>query len=278
MATPLVEAMVTAAEVEDLTRLIADVVGSPGGPAVPFAAPLLLFSRLDVGRREALFAARPGRVLVQEHLAIEATGRLRPETPVGVHARLVEPTTEDAPFRVEADLIAAGPVEAGALPFASIRAAIRSIEATSLAASTGIPASRADEPAAARHVATRPLDADLVGRWVRLVGDHNPIHTDPAFAAALGLERPVVPGALLAAVAERYADTTAAADLRRLNMRFMAPIPVGETVVVDSRERSSDAETGRRDLRLFFLVNRRVVAVADLVQARRDGEPQPSAS
>ncbi len=270
---PLVEAMVTVAEVEDLARLIADLVGSPGGPAVPFAAPLLLFSRLDVGRREALFVARPGRILVQEHLAIEAAGRLRPETPVGVHARLVEPTTEDTPFRVEADL-----VEAGTLPFASIRAAIRSVEATSLAASNGIPASRADELATDRRIATRPLDADLVGRWVRLVGDHNPIHTDAAFAAALGLARPVVPGALLAAVAERYADTTTVADVRRLNMRFMAPIPVGETVVVDSRERSSDAQTGRRDLRLFFLVHQRVVAVADLVQARRDGEPQLSAS
>jgi acyl dehydratase len=273
MATPPVEMIVTASEIDGLVRLIADVIGSSGDPAVPFAAPLLLFSRLDIGRRDTLFATRPGRVLVQEHLAIEATSRLPAEAPVGVHARLVEPTTEAAPFRIEADLS-----EAGARPFASIRATIRSVEATSFTASIGIPAPRADESATTYRTVTRPFDADLVSRWVRLVGDHNPIHTDPAFAAALGLAGPVVPGALLAAVTERCADTTATAVLLRLNMRFMAPIRVGETIVVDSRERSSDPETGRRDLRLFFLVGQRIVAVADLVQGRRDGEPQPSAS
>ena len=247
---------VSAAEIVALSRLLADVTGRHA-PAVPFAAPLLLFSRLDAARHATLFAPRPGRVLVQEQLAIEATGRLAVDAPIEVRFRFTEPTSDAAAFRIEADLVAAG--GAG---LATIRTSIRPIEATSLAAATGLPMPA--NPDTADGPTTRPIGPDLVARWLRLVGDDNPVHTDAAHAAALGLSGPVLPGALLAAAAEILAGATAALPFVRLNMRFMAPIAVGATVATRLRERTDAVTAGRRDLRLFFLVGDRAAAVADI--------------
>ncbi|MDK9695829.1 MAG: MaoC family dehydratase [Siculibacillus sp.] len=259
--TATTDAAVTAAgslgtaELGDLARLVADVCGVPAGPTSPFAAPLLLFARLDDARRRALFAPRPGRVLVQEQLAIEASGRLAADKVVSVRFRFGEPANEIAAFRIEADLV--GPDEA---PLAAIHTSIRPVEAASLAAAIGLPfPPAADSPGRS----TRPLDAEIVGRWLRLVGDENPIHTDAGHAASLGLAGPVVPGALLAAAAEDLAGAPGM-RLRRLNMRFMAPIPLGATVTTRTREKPDASAAGRRDLRLFFLCGDRAAAVADL--------------
>lgn len=246
----------TPTEIADLARLVGDVAGGEAASAVPFAAPLLLFSRLDPTRRDALFAPRPGRVLVQEQLAIEAPRRLPVAAPIEVRFRFVEPATDAAAFRIEADLLDT----AGDL-LAVVRTSIRPIEASSLAAATGLPLPAAADMRAG--ATTPPLGADLVGRWLRLVGDENPIHSDSAHAVGLGLAGPVVPGALLTATAEALAAAGPSAGLVRLNMRFMAPIGVGTAVATRVRERDGEAKD-RRDLRLFFLVGDRAVAVADL--------------
>ena len=248
---------VTAAEIADLAGLLADVTGLAHDRAVPFAAPLLLFSRLDAGRHAALFAPRPGRVLVQEQLALEATGRLVADAPVEVRFRFGEPASDTAPFRIEADLL-----DPAGAALAAIRTSIRPIEAASLAAASGL--ALPQTPDTIDGPTTRPLGPDPVGRWLRLVGDANPIHTDPAHAAALGLAGPVVPGALLAAAAETLADAGPDAALVRLNMRFMAPIAVGAAVATRRRGRPPEDGSDRRDLRLFFLVGDRATAVADL--------------
>ncbi|WP_333822500.1 MaoC family dehydratase [Pinisolibacter sp.] len=257
---------VTAAEIAELLGLVADVTGTAAGPAVPFAAPLLLFSRLDAGRRDALFAPRPGRVLVQEQLAIEASGRLVAGEPVEVCFRFGEPVSDVAPFRIEADL-----VDVAGATVAALRTSIRPIEATQLAAATGLP--MAASPDTVGRATTRPLGADPVGRWLHLVGDVNPIHTDADHARALGLDGPVLPGALFAAAAEVLADAGPDATLVRLNMRFMAPIAVGATVATRLRERPAEGATGRRDMRLFFLVGDRAAAVADLGFAATAARP-----
>ena len=217
---------VTAAEIAELSALVADVAGAAPGLAMPFAAPFLLFSRLDTARRDALFAPRPGRVLVQEQLAIEASGRLVADEPVEVRFRFGEPASDVAPFRIEADL-----VDGRGVTVAAIRTSIRPIEASQLAAATGLP------------MAASP-DAD--------------------HARGLGLAGPVVPGALLAAAAEVLADAGPEAALVRLNMRFMAPIAIGAAVAARLRERPAEGASGRRDMRLFFLVGDRAAAVADL--------------
>lgn len=265
-----VEQTITAREIRELAALVEDVAPRDGEPAfappaVPFAAPLLLFAHLDEARREAIFADRPGRVLVQEHLLIEASRRLAPDVPAIVRVRFLGAASDEAPLRIEADLV--GPD--GGL-FASVRTALRFVEAASVAASLGMPLPRPSDAFAIRRTRTRPLDAERVERWLRLVGDPNRAHTDAGFAAGLGLAAPVVPGALLTAAAERLAGLGGGASLRRLNMRFVAPIPVGEVVVAEIRERLAVEEPGRRDARLLFLAGDRVSALADLVYADGD--------
>lgn len=256
---------ITAREIGDLAALLDEVAprrGEPvfASPGVPFAAPLLLFARLDRERREAIFADRPGRILVQEHLVIEATRRPAPDAPAAVRVRFFEPTSEETPLRIEADLC-----DPDGAVFASVRTALRSAEAASVAASLGMPLPRPSDAFAIRRTLTRALDAESVGRWLRLVGDPNPAHTDEGFAAGLGLTAPVVPGALLAAAAERLVGAVGGGVLHRLNMRFVAPIPIGAVVEVEIRERLASEEPGRRDVRLLFLAKDRVSALADLV-------------
>jgi acyl dehydratase len=68
----------------------------------------------------------------------------------------------------------------------------------------------------------------------RLSGDYNPLHADPAVAAAAGFDRPILHGLCTYGVAG-YAilKTLCAYDagrLRRLDVRFSAPVYPGETV------------------------------------------------
>ncbi|NLH80552.1 MAG: MaoC family dehydratase [Phyllobacteriaceae bacterium] len=250
---------VAADRVAALRRLIADVVGADEGAEVPFAAPLLLFAHLDVARRGALYSVAAGTVLVQEHLAIGRRGPMPVDEPIEVRTKVRAPASAAAPMLIEADLVdRAGAVVVG------LRAALRAVEASSLAASKGLPASRTASAGPTARRATAPLTAELVARWTRLVGDDNPIHVDPARAAALGLAGAVVPGALFAAIAEAFAQSVAPGAVTRLNLRFVAPVVVGHPVAVEIHVRPGEAEAGRRDLRLVFVDGDRVAAIADL--------------
>lgn len=259
MATGDRETVTTGEEIAALRRLIDDVAGPGAGDAVPLAAPLLLFSRLDAERRGALFDVGPGRVLVQEHLALDNRRRIRPDEPIVVNGRIHPATSPLVPVRIEAEM-----VDRDAAVIAEVRTALRSLPAESLAASRGPSFGRGATDDAAVRRTTRPLTPDLVGRWVDLVGDDNPIHVDAGFARGLGLDGPVVPGALLTAAAEALAGPLPATGPIRLNMRFTAPIRVGRTVEVEIRPRAGRGDPNLRDLRLLFAVDDRVAAVADL--------------
>lgn len=80
---------------------------------------------------------------------------------------------------------------------------------------------------------TRPDQALLY----RLCGDHNPLHSDPAFAGRAGFDRPILHGlctygftgrALLHAVADGNV-----ARLRGMEARFAAPVLPGDILHVD---------------------------------------------
>jgi acyl dehydratase len=82
-------------------------------------------------------------------------------------------------------------------------------------------------------LATRPEQAALY----RLSGDYNPLHIDPAVARSAGFDRPILQGlcsyaiagrAIVAALCEGDADR-----LRRLDVRFSAPVFPGETLVTE---------------------------------------------
>lgn len=80
---------------------------------------------------------------------------------------------------------------------------------------------------------TRPDQALLY----RLCGDHNPLHSDPAFARRAGFERPILHGLCTYGFTGRaLVHTVASGDatgLRRMDARFASPVLPGDTLHVD---------------------------------------------
>jgi acyl dehydratase len=88
-------------------------------------------------------------------------------------------------------------------------------------------------PDLALDMQTRPEQALIY----RLSGDYNPLHVDPATAAAGGFPRPILHGLVSYAIAGR-AVISALCDgrpeqLKRIDARFSSPVFPGETLSVD---------------------------------------------
>lgn len=71
----------------------------------------------------------------------------------------------------------------------------------------------------------------------RLLGDYNPLHIDPAVAKAAGFEQPILHGLCTYAVAGRAILRALlgneAARLKRLDLRFSAPVYPGESITLE---------------------------------------------
>jgi acyl dehydratase len=85
-------------------------------------------------------------------------------------------------------------------------------------------------PALVDEYSTAPNAALLY----RLCGDMNPLHADPAVAAAVGFEQPILHGLCSYGIAARALVKTVCrhepARLRRMDARFTAPAYPGETI------------------------------------------------
>lgn len=76
-----------------------------------------------------------------------------------------------------------------------------------------------------------PLAPELFARYAAASGDHNPLHTDPAFARAAGLDGVIAHGMLVMGLLGRLADGLAGPGaVRDFRVRFRAPTRPGETL------------------------------------------------
>jgi acyl dehydratase len=125
-----------------------------------------------------------------------------------------------------------------------------------------------DEPRTGRAVPRQPkvfgterlgglrlrLPVDLPARYADASGDHNPIHVDPAAAAAAGLPGVVVHGMCTMAVAWAAVDRAVAypgpGRLARAATRFSRPVLPGEDLTLEvfrtSQERTLRADVAQR--------------------------------
>lgn len=93
-----------------------------------------------------------------------------------------------------------------------------------------LPATPERPPEAVCELPTR-MEAALL---YRLSGDPNPLHADPAIAAAAGFERPILHGLATYGIAAHAILKTwcdyVPEKLKELNVRFTAPVYPGETI------------------------------------------------
>ena len=97
----------------------------------------------------------------------------------------------------------------------------------------------------------RTVTLETLRGYAAASGDHNPIHTDPAFAATTPFERPIAHGMLLLAYVMEMLTTTFGADWiasGRLKTRFRKPAYVDSTVTAWGTVKRVDGESGRLQL------------------------------
>lgn len=97
----------------------------------------------------------------------------------------------------------------------------------------------------------------------RLSGDRNPLHSDPAFAARAGMDRPILHGLCTFGFAGRAVLALSGADatLRSMSARFAGPVWPGDTLTVDLW-RPDDATIGARRSRNSSTARRAATAQA----------------
>jgi len=107
--------------------------------------------------------------------------------------------------------------------------------------------------AALEPLSVGPISASHIAAFAERSGDNNPIHVDEATARRAGLSAPPVPGmqlvAWLHAAAARY---DRAIEVTGMSTRFLAPVSVGDTIVISGRIVQVDASRQRGVMRLFI--------------------------
>lgn len=108
-------------------------------------------------------------------------------------------------------------------------------------------ASKHWEIGAALPSRSRTVTLKTLRSYAAASGDHNPIHTDPDFAASTPFERPIAHGMLLLAYVMEMLTTTFGKDWitsGQLKVRFRKPAYVDSTVTAWGTVKKVDSETG----------------------------------
>jgi acyl dehydratase len=79
----------------------------------------------------------------------------------------------------------------------------------------------------------RQVDADGVAEFVEAVGDYNPIHSDPEYAARTSFREPIAPGVFTAGLISAAIGTELpgpGAIYLSQTLKFLKPVKVGDTI------------------------------------------------
>lgn len=92
-----------------------------------------------------------------------------------------------------------------------------------------------------------PVTQTDIVRFAGAGGDFNPLHHDVDAAVAAGFARPIAMGQLTAGLLAAWVtDTYGAENLRAFEVRFLAPLGIGDEVLLGGRVTTVEDQAGRR--------------------------------
>nr|CAD6601888.1 hypothetical protein RNT25_00982 [arsenite-oxidising bacterium NT-25] len=120
----------------------------------------------------------------------------------------------------------------GGGPAFSSATRLRVVPAAALIGETATAKIRPTVNAVAPVIVSQRVTSDLVLAYAQAAGDFNPLHTDIQFVRSLEIPERVVPGMLLAGLAEPVVAHLGLGHLLELRTRFLAPCFVGERISI----------------------------------------------
>ncbi len=229
--------------------LLSEIHGTPLD-TTPTLAPALLFSTPTVQDQLQVPVAPDGHLLIHDYQSIAFTGPVPTETPLDAQ---VETRREDG--FAEYTFRLAGPDG----PVATLITALRIVSRTDIAAAKPAilrpEALRGAEWSDTLHITKAQTDA-----YLDLSGDRNPIHRTEGPAETYGLPGPVVPGLLLAALADPQLHAIQPnTRITALKARFLSALTIDEPFRIGLQPR------GPGKSRAYLLgVDDRSIALIDL--------------
>ena len=109
---------------------------------------------------------------------------------------------------------------------------------------------------------TRIVEQDDIAAFVDAVGDYNPVHSDPAYAAATPFKAPIAPGIFTAGLISAVIGTELpgpGAIYLSQSLRFRRPVKVGDAVTARVTVTALDEKRGHVTLETVCLVNGKAV-------------------
>jgi acyl dehydratase len=106
-----------------------------------------------------------------------------------------------------------------------------------------------------------PITQTDVVRFAGAGGDFNPLHHDPAFAAAAGFRTVIAMGQFQAGLLAAFlTDWVGVENLREFDARFVAPVYLGDTLVLSAQVNA--VENGEAAIELSATVDGQPVVTA----------------
>lgn len=249
---------VPAEKLRALTEFLSGSVGAATEPRLPIVAPALLLGHDALVPYAARMLPSSGQGMVHESQSFQRTGGFSLEGPLSVQAHL----EEKAAARVFDFAVA----NSEQRPVGHMQTRLREVTPEEMSRFKGsvFPAHMDKGDVTWRW--SEAFDAEVVGRYLALAKDPNPIHVDDEAARGVGLAGAVVPGMMFAGVIDFVlAGVVPECVVSQMKVRFMAPVVVGEALRYGVLIRGRSGEGRAKNVRVFVLRRDRIIAaVADL--------------